>query len=74
MPGLLEEMLTVSGVHRDGFIHIADDLSGGNPGPGSLGVQSILLDRYLGNLLENNTFTIRSLGELKYLVKHRSAT
>jgi predicted Rossmann-fold nucleotide-binding protein/FMN phosphatase YigB (HAD superfamily) len=74
MPGLLEELLTVSGVQRDGFIHIADDLSGDNPGPASLGVQSILLDRFLVNLLDTNTVTIRSLGELKYLVKRRSTT
>lgn len=73
-PGLLEEALAVSRVPRDGFIHIADDLSGNNPGPGALGVQSILLDRYLINPADSETFAIRSLNELKYLVKHGSQT
>jgi uncharacterized protein (TIGR00725 family) len=70
--GQLEKALAAAGVRREGMLQIADALLGDSPGYRTPGVESILLDRYLGCPSGSGTVKIRSLAELKFLVKHGS--
>jgi predicted Rossmann-fold nucleotide-binding protein/FMN phosphatase YigB (HAD superfamily) len=64
----LEEAFANSGIPRNEVIHIADYFSDNYSCCRSMGIESVLLDRYLANLPGDETFSIRSPGELKYLL------
>jgi FMN phosphatase YigB (HAD superfamily) len=70
--GFLEEALAGSGLRKDGIVHIVDVFSADYPGRKAMGVDSIVLDRYLADLAGGQAVTIRSLKELTYLIRHPS--
>ena len=69
----LEEELAGSGLRKDGIIHIVDDFSEGYHDHRVSGVDSIMLDRNLTHISNDHVFTVRSLVELKYIIKHGAA-
>lgn len=65
------EALDRSGYQPKGLVHVGMNLPEGCRAPGATDVDSIVLDRHLAHLLDDRACKIRSLGELKHLVKHR---
>jgi predicted Rossmann-fold nucleotide-binding protein/phosphoserine phosphatase len=61
----------LDGIRKEGMIHIGVDFPGEGHEPGAAGIDSILLDRHLTHILDDRAFKIRSLGELRHLIKHR---
>jgi predicted Rossmann-fold nucleotide-binding protein/FMN phosphatase YigB (HAD superfamily) len=69
----LVEAFDASGISGNRIVHIADYFSGSYTGCRAAGVESILLDRYLAHTPGDETFSIRSPGELKYLLRFDSS-
>jgi len=67
-----KEALVGSGLRMDRIIHIVDVFSEGDPGPCAIDVDSIVLDRYLADVSDDEAITIRSLKELQFLIRHSS--
>jgi predicted Rossmann-fold nucleotide-binding protein/phosphoglycolate phosphatase-like HAD superfamily hydrolase len=65
------EEVQASGFRKDGMIHVGVDPREDYLAPRAARVDSILLDRHLTHLLNDTAFKIRSLQELKCLVRHR---
>jgi phosphoglycolate phosphatase-like HAD superfamily hydrolase len=72
--GLFDEAVRVSGFRKDDIVIVEDDLQDDYPVPGAVDADSILLDRHLAYIPNSREFKIRSLRELKYLVKHRGTS
>jgi predicted Rossmann-fold nucleotide-binding protein/phosphoglycolate phosphatase-like HAD superfamily hydrolase len=66
------EALEGCGLQAKGLVHIGINLQECCREPGATDVDSILLDRHLAHIFDDRICKIRSLGELKHLVKHRS--
>jgi hypothetical protein len=65
------EALKRCGYQAKGLVHVGMNLPEGRRAPGATDVDSIVLDRHLAHILDDRACKIRSLGELKHLVKHR---
>ena len=65
--------LEVSGFSREGTVYIADGFQGDCPPACTGGIDTILLDRYLTHIQGEDGFKLRSLKELKSLVKYDAA-
>lgn len=68
-----DEALAVSGFRRDGIIHVGADYQADYLYPRTVGVDSILLDRHLDHISSDAAVKIRSLRELRHLLRHRAA-
>jgi FMN phosphatase YigB (HAD superfamily) len=66
------EALERCGFQAKGLVHVGKNLPECFRGPGATDVDSIVLDRHLSHILDDRACKIRSLGELKHLVKHRA--
>lgn len=69
--GLYGEVLTGYGFCKDGIVHVGGNFQEDYLDPRAAGVDSILLDRHLSHIFNNGALIIRSLKELKCLVRHR---
>jgi uncharacterized protein (TIGR00725 family) len=65
------EALERCSLQARGLVHVGINLPEGCRAPGATAVDSIVLDRHLAHILDDRVCKIRSLGELKHLVKHR---
>jgi phosphoglycolate phosphatase-like HAD superfamily hydrolase len=65
------EALERCGLQTKGLVHVGINLPESFRAPGTTQVDSIVLDRHLAHILDDRACKIRSLGELKHLVKHR---
>ena len=66
------EALERCGLQAKGLVHVGINLPECCHEPGATEVDSIVLDRHLAHIRKDSACKIRSLGELKYLVKHRA--
>ncbi|MCM2358509.1 MAG: HAD hydrolase-like protein [Geobacteraceae bacterium] len=71
-PRLFEEASALSGFPREGIIHIGTDYQEDYLYPRTVGVDSILLDRHLDHIADDDAVKIRSLRELRHLLRHRA--
>jgi len=69
--GPFVEALERCGFQAEGLVHVGMNLPECCREPGATDVDSIVLDRHLARILDDRACKIRSLGELKHLVKHR---
>jgi predicted Rossmann-fold nucleotide-binding protein/phosphoglycolate phosphatase-like HAD superfamily hydrolase len=65
------ETLERCGFQTKGLVHVGINLPECFRAPGMTDVDSIVLDRHLAHVLDDRACKIRSLGELKHLVRHR---
>jgi FMN phosphatase YigB (HAD superfamily) len=65
------EALEDCGIQAKGLVRVGINLLESCREPGATDVDSIVLDRHLAHILDDRACKIRSLGELRYLVKHR---
>jgi hypothetical protein len=68
----LVETLERCGFQAEKLAHISINLPECRRESGATDVDSIVLDRHLAHILDDRACKIRSLGELKHLVKHRA--
>lgn len=65
------EAMERCGVHPERLVHIGITLPDDGSGPRATNVDRIVLDRHLAHILDDKACKIRSLAELKHLVRHR---
>lgn len=70
----IDEALAVSGFRKDEIVYIGNDLQEDCPLSRSIDIDSILLDRHLTHIFNDEAFKIRSLKELRHFVKLRRTT